>query len=263
MNPLSILLTLQGPRGEFGDTAVTGEGDAAESARKSDRATAVWQKFLAFKNSLVDLTNADIWACTMEVCGSTLAEKSQLKLHVHMYLRKSNAKVRWRTAAALTFEGSYPNRSLHGQGRSIRATASMAACYCLQAPKVGVVHQASNTKPFIDYSVSGQWVFQLLQGRKMTFANGRSELVETGCCLVRRLADLKKWEDEVRAADRQQAIQERQAWLLAQMSPFVRLPVVERWLEKYSQGDQMRKPCLASGKRSTRGSSSGPSAPWS
>ena len=93
------------------------------------------------------------------------------------------------------------------------------------------------------FLVSPEWIFNLVQGGKITYGNAKLELVRCGKGLTRRLLDLDKWH----ACQQQQALQSivlsRSRQLRSGLRAFRQVPQVDAWLHRYSTGVHARKKC--------------------
>ena len=68
----------------------------------------------------------------------------------------------------------------------------VGAYYCI-APKIGALCHGGSVKQFKDFPVSPEWIFNLVESSKITFANAREQLVSGGKGLARRMQDLETW----------------------------------------------------------------------
>ena len=113
----------------------------------------------------------------------------------------------------------------------------------------------SSLRPFLDYPVSPEWIFNLIQAEKLTYDSARSELIKCGKGLTRRLADLDRWHRcKLEEQQKTRALQV-QSRLRAKMQSFRCQPVVEEWQLEVSQLDMGRKRMLVLDGRSGTGKS--------
>ena len=89
--------------------------------------------------------------------------------------------------------------------------------------------------PYRDYLVSGDWVMNLLQQRKIAFGDARAELIKVGKNLPRLLQNLDKM-----GTRRRTDFVARATWsgcieieLVEKAVPFRKVPAVEAWLAQY------------------------------
>ena len=98
-----------------------------------------------------------------------------------------------RDCSLFLFQGSIPPRAGIIDGQPVRGTSGYAGMYYCTAPKRGSLLTSSSIRPFLDYPVSPEWVFNLIQADKITYDCARRELIKSGKGLTRRLADLDRW----------------------------------------------------------------------
>ena len=90
-----------------------------------------------------------------------------------------------------------------------------ASFYYVQAPKHGHLFHTGTKMAFEDYQVSGDWVWSLLQSRKVDLATARRELVRTSKCLTRHLPNMEKLVQESIALELQDVIARKEKYWLA------------------------------------------------
>ena len=208
--------------------------------RASDAAQTLIQEFFDFVNLFVVEHHVSEWAASVEICSRTLESSGEVRLHCHAFVRKNHAKFDVRDPTLFSFKDSVPDRRAQQSHGKQRGTGSYAAMYYMQCPKVGIVASTGSKQPFIDYCVNGNWIFNLVQGLKMSYSMARIELVKTTHGLTRKLADLDKWHAEQCALNMEHRVHVRSVALQASMLPFRLIQVVEDW-KVHTQSLSMRK----------------------
>ena len=200
LNARSVLLTWNGEWGEYKDSPFGADSwpqDVVMHLQGLAWIVFLWKDFLRFFLHLMEQLHVETWAASMELCTGSLENSSETRIHMHGYLK--------------------------------------TAMYYLQCPKIGVIWQEGNKKPFRDYLVNGSWVFNLAQAGKIEYVTARSELVRTTQGLNRKLAYLDKWWAEHQQAELRTHVERRQAELQARLKMFRVLPEVEKWRQSESQ----------------------------
>ena len=164
----------------------------------------LWEEFCEFHRGLVEDHKVSYWGISAELCVTTWVELEVVRVHLHAYW-KSDSKIYVSVGSKVVFKESCPNKSYTCAGLQQRSTAGWAGMYYISCPKVGMVCNEASVAPFTGYPVSGEWVFSLVQARKMETCDARTELVKVGKGIVRKLADL----DKLIQTEKDMRIQER------------------------------------------------------
>ena len=115
-------------------------------------------------------------------------------------------------------------------GNSGRCTNHL---YYMQYPKRGLVASGGHVLRYRDYLVSGEWLMNLLQQRKLAFACARAELIKVGKNVPRLLQNLGKWEHEEEQAALQGHIGEVSSKFSLLKRPFRKVLAFDAWLAQY------------------------------
>ena len=211
--------------------------------RNRPRAQALWQEFLIFvKDAVIELFIND-WAASMELCMNTWEEQGQLRIHMHLCW-KSSQKVRLKRHDPLVFRGTPPHASATIATLQSRVSGSWCGLYYLTCPKIGVIESTSTKQAFTQFPVSAEWVFSMLQSRKMELCDARKEIIKCGKGLVRKLADL----DKLAQMKMEVKLEERIALVQTEIAKtnltFKTFPVIEKWKEDSMRDFQRRKKFL-------------------
>ena len=126
----------------------------------------LWEDFQKFWLKKVKCFNFTHFALAFELCTNTLADSRAVRVHAHACCRAGHP-VHIEKSELLSWQGTEPHMSQPFGVCRQRAAGSNACFFYLQCPKIGVVYQDANIKPFVDYLVSGEWVFNLLQQNKI------------------------------------------------------------------------------------------------
>ena len=84
----------------------------------------------------------------------------------------------------------------------------------------------------------------MIEGEKIGYSEAKSELVQCGKGLVRRLADLEAWHKAKRESIMEQMVEKAAAGSRTKLKEFPRWPLVDAWLGEVSVPLQPRKRCL-------------------
>ena len=245
----TALLTYQGDWGVFPlDLTVLAADPSAdqlsEHVRKMADVQLLWRHFLAFTETVAADLHVPNWACCLEICLTTYQEEKELRLHAHLFLRNEVQTIRCESARRLTFLFSEPHLKDTLWGRKVSKGANWAGAYYCLAPKLGSVCRHGSIQRFRDFPVDPSWVFNMIEGSKIGYAEAREDLVLCGKGLVRRLADLECWHKNKQDILVREMVSKAQAASRGQMRPFPRWSVVDRWLAEVTMPLQPRKTCL-------------------
>ena len=240
-----MLLTWQGPWGVVLSPEVPSTADVATVTQfclQSKQWQETWNSFL----DLVQMVSRDwfcsVWAATFELCTKSWAEKGELRVHAHAYLKK-DSKLRSGQHAELRFRDTFPHRSNSLAGLCRHISGWAVAYYCW-APKQGTIFVAGSHRPFREFPVNPEWIFSILQSEKLNYTDAKEQLVLCGKGLVRRLADLDRW----RAAREEMAMTERMRMVQMEIAKsnkeFCTYPAIENWKEKNTKQYLRRKQFL-------------------
>ena len=120
-------------------------------------------------------TWAQHWAYSLELCPK-LFEAGRLQLHVTVVFRWS-IQYRERGAEAFKLLDCMPQNvkaQMRNPGQK-RADTCEPMLYYVQCPKVGMVFNDGNFKPFEHFQVKDRWLNQFLQSKKMNFDDACQE----------------------------------------------------------------------------------------
>ena len=206
--------------------------DVVHQCQNSKRLLEVWKDFEKFWSKTVAKYHFAHYALAFELCTQTLQDSRAVRVHAHVSCRAFQ-RVSIESADLLSWQSTVPHLSKGFAPHKQRAAGGNACFYYLQCPKVGVIYQAANIRPFDDYLVSGEWVFNLLQQNKMTIADARQQIVRSAKNLQRLLPNLDAYERCVNQKSLQEHISTIQSQLASQSKPFLRIESIERWKEDH------------------------------
>ena len=127
----------------------------------------------------------------MELCTRTWKGRHVVRAHMHVLLRRDQARLRVRSADSLRVLESRPFLSMEDLTRSKRAGNHQAQYYCL-APKIGGIFSFSTQQAYVDFPVNAEWVWTLIQGEKITLEDAENEFFRCVKNLPRHLAQLRE-----------------------------------------------------------------------
>ena len=139
--------------------------DVVHQCQHSKKLLELWQDFEKFWRKNVLEFHFAHFALAFELCTKTLGDSRAVRVHAHVCCRAFQ-KVCIETAGILKWQGTVPHLSQGFAPARQRAVGGNACFYYLQCPKIGVVYHVANIRPFDDYLVSGEWIFNLLQQEK-------------------------------------------------------------------------------------------------
>ena len=240
----SALLTWNGAWGECADSLGKSLSPAAEPGvldentlqriREHPSVVALWVDFLSWMNVLANDTGAGAWACALEVCTRALKEEGRCRIHAHAFLKRDR-HLAVTSLRRFAFRGCMPHCGGSGeQAGKMHARGSWCGCYYLQVAKIGTLYSQGNKQPYVDYPVNPSWIFNLLQGGKVSNEVARREVLRSPAGITRRLADLEKWMAEQREEVMRGRVAETQVLLAKVMRPFPEIPKVVAWQRKFS-----------------------------
>ena len=186
---------------------------------------------------------SDFWCASFEVCGQTWETEGVLRIHGHAFF-KSLSKLRVWDAERFMWHRGMPHKAQEIMGSVQRNVGGWSGAYYVIAPKCWSLFVSSTKKPFAEFLVSPEWIFNLIQSGKMHYAAARAQFVRCGKGLVRRLQDLDRWH----ASQQESLIEVRahatQLRLRQGLRAFRPIPAVDAWLDMYSSGVHARKRLL-------------------
>ena len=97
----------------------------------------------------------------------------------------------------------------------------------MQAPKIGSLWHWGSKVAYVDYQVSAEWIWGLIQNKKIPLEKAKEELVRQAKCLTRHLPNLERLQQESIALELDGRIRAKEAILEAERCPFKVLKPVE------------------------------------
>ena len=241
----TVLLTYQGDCFvmDLSPSVVESLSDVAmlvEFAQKLPAAQELCTAFKLHSEQLSELLGATAHCFGVEICLDTWSEESILRLHGHLFLKHSDKKLRAQNKKPLFFRDSEPHLKTQLWGKQCSRGNWAGAYYCL-APKLGALFQGGSVKPFKDFPVSPEWIFNLVESSKITYENAREQLVSCGKGLTRRLQDLETWHKHKQQLLLADKVEKRQEEIRKTLQPFPKWPIVMSWLKQNSASNMPRK----------------------
>ena len=164
-------------------------------------------------------------------------------MHLHLYLKSDDHQLRSESRQKLRFKYTTPHLRDTIWGRKVKLANWAGAYYCV-APKKGSVFRGGNIKPFLDFPVDPGWIFNLIEGDKIEYAEAKRELISCGKGLARRLCDLEAWHKGKQDLLVAEMVKKAQAHSRLSLQQFPRWPIVDAWLQEVTKPFLPRKRCL-------------------
>ena len=164
----------------------------------------------------------------MELCGKTYEKTHTVRLHAHVALRASR-RMSWyaRSAADLTFlDGMFHVQS--DECLTSRRKIGWQSFYYVAAPKTSQLFTYNTKEPFIDYLVNANWIWNLVQGEKLTPSVARQQFVRCGNRLTTHLPNIERVLSEPIALELKNKIAEKERIFQAERHPFKPILPVQR-----------------------------------
>ena len=203
----------------------------------------IWKALQDHSKGLAVKLHATHWACSLEICLKTFEEERVTRLHAHVFLKSDVQMMRCDNARVLNFLKTEPHLRETLWNKKFGKTNWAGAYYCL-APKLGSVFRDGSLQRFRDFPVDPSWVFNFIEAGKISYESARSELVQCGKGLTRRLADLDLWHASRQTMRVNEMVAAVQAASRKQLQEFPRWPIVDAWLAEVMKPLQTRKKCL-------------------
>ena len=200
----------------------------------------LWDRVLQEAGRWQVRLGAQDYCVCLELCTRSWKEEQTIRLHAHLaFVARDRMTITIGEASKGYFLGSRFQATQEQAGR--RRALGWSSFYYVQAPKIGHLFDWGTKYPYDDYPVNADWVWQLVQSKKITLAESRKELVRSAKCLTRHLPNLNKLEEESITLDLQKRIREKEAILEAQRCPFKQLKPVIRLMEDLEVPRDRRK----------------------
>ena len=186
------------------------------------------------------MLGAEDYTVCLELCTETWEEKKEIRLHAHVALTASD-----RMSMTMTDVGKHKflgggfraTSERSGRGR----TLGWSSFYYVQAPKHGSLWHWGTKLAYKDYPVSADWIWNLVQSKKVSFGVAKAELVRSAKCLTRHLPNLAKLAEESITLDLEDRIREKEIILAASRCPFKTLQPVVRLMDDLATPRERRK----------------------
>ena len=214
--------------------------DVAQIARHRAELVAAWSSARHGVHALAKEHYASSYAMCFEVCKRTWTEKKMIRVHMHVLLRRGDARIRVRSMESLRLLGSQPFATHEDLTRSKRASNFQAQYYCV-APKIGQVFSHSTAAAYLDFPVNADWVWSLLQAEKMSLDAAEAEFIKVVKNLPRHLShlqELRKVHEEKRL---QEVIERKELKFRKHRCAFKKIPKVVAFQAAFRTDQSRRK----------------------
>ena len=185
------------------------------------------------------------FAQSFELCTQTLADTLVVRVHAHAFLLREEARILIGSSEKTLFRGGCAVKSkAEGASVILRGNGVWCGCYYLLAPKIGSIYTSGSVRPYLDYAVKPEWIMNMVQAEKMTFAAAMQQMSRCGKSFSRYMQDLQAWQaarEELQLADRVHRVQ---AHHRATNLAFKVYPEIEAWKASVWQPHLRRKKFL-------------------
>ena len=190
-----------------------------EQLKLMPKVDSLWKAVRHEANRWTGMLGAIEYTVCLELCKETWEQEKTVRLHAHIAMSaRDRMSMTVGQLGDYLFMGTPPHVSAEqGQRRRVCGWASF---YYVQAPKIGSLWHWGTKYAFLDYPVSGEWVWGLVQNKKMSFEKAKEELVKSAKCLTRHLPNLERLVQESIALDLAIRIEAKEAILEAERCPF-------------------------------------------
>ena len=214
--------------------------ELTENLKKMPAVQTVWQKVKLAASQWHRHLGACEYTVGLEVCSTTWAEEGVLRLHAHLaFIAAQRMSVAPKELRARKFLGSSFQVSAENAG--MRRCLGWSSFYYVQAPKLGHLFHTGTKMAYDGFPVSAEWVWTLVQSKKMDAKNAKSELLRQAKCLTRHLPNLARLVAESIAHDLDEVIAAKENILEKGRTPFKVLPQVTALLKQLKQPRDRRK----------------------
>ena len=205
----------------------------------------VWKEFQVFLKKLTGDHFVRYYAQSFEICTRTFAESKQVRVHAHAFLLREDSRIQIHNKEKVVFKGGAAVKAQStGANSVLRGSGVWCGCYYLLAPKIGSILRTGSVRPYLDFGVKPEWILNMVQSEKMTFAAAMQQMSMCGKGYTRYMQDLKAWQaakEELQLADHVRRVQ---AYHSATNYAFKTYPVVEEWKASVWQPQLRRKKFL-------------------
>ena len=207
-----------------------------EALRSLPRVKEIWSRAYRHARIVVDRLRASDFAVCLEVCPQTFAQERKAQLHCHLFLRSSQ-NMYCSSLDEIACDGITPFLCQQLAGLTYAKQGRTSWCgyfYCV-VEKIGQLFSESNKKPFTSFMVNANWVWQLLQARKITIATARDLTAQCVSGATRCLRELQTLEEEEERRAYRLLIKEATQYFAARQKPFRQYALVDQWLAQYAE----------------------------
>ena len=130
----------------------------------------ICRRFAEHCQHLATTLESGQYACSVEICFKTWRIDKELRLHGHLFAKKSfGGRMRCTNRASLLeFEGCKPHMTNYVLSRAVKGWAA-----AVQAQIQGSVFNAGSFDGNADFPMKPEFRFQLVESRKMSYDNVR------------------------------------------------------------------------------------------
>ena len=190
----------------------------------------LWHKYLGSSN----------YTSCLEVCCKTWHKEHRVRLHAHVAFESKEDRM---SLSPLDLKKGFLGSpfQLTSEQSVRRRCQGWSSFYYVQAPKIGHLYHTDTQMAYEDYPVSAEWVWNLLQCKKMYAPVGRAELVKTSKCLTRHLPNLDRLVQESVALDLKAEISRKEKILEQTRTPFKQFDEVLTLVQDLKECRERRK----------------------
>ena len=245
----SALLTWQGPWGVVSMTAEQVRGRSVDAVvaelRQREDLLASWRAFEAFVKELAEEHFVRFYTLSFELCTQTLACSLAVRVHAHAFLLREDGRMEIRKKERANFLGSAAVKSNSSGARAVlRGSGVWCGCFYVVAPKIGSIFTSGSVRPYLDFAVKPEWIMNMVQAEKMTFASAMQQMSKCGKSYTRNMQDLQAWQAAKAELELADHVRRVQAHHSATNYGFKVYPEVEAWKASVWQPHLRRKKIL-------------------
>jgi len=225
-----VLVTCQGDWGLLevpADLSLSPDPELVTNQVKQMAAAAkVWRDVQGEALRLITRLGADDYAVCLELCASSWRAHQVLRLHAHVAAASLRPMTMYLESRKLRFLGSPAHITSEDCSRRKRAVG-WQTFYYVCAPKIGSLWSWASKQPFVDYQVSCEWIWSLLQSRKISLQQARDEMVRQTKCLTRHLPNVDRVRSELVALQLKDTIAKKEEEFQKHRKPFRTIKAVD------------------------------------
>ena len=207
-----------------------------QDLRKSPEVTQLWKDIELHSQKCLLLAGASDVSVCLEVCPETWAERRELQLHFHAFLKSSGSDLQLRRLGDFAFREARAHVTTSIGGMALTTpngrTTWCGFFYCCIPQKNGTLFSQATKKPFSGFFVQPTWILNLVQAKKLDSDQAKALLVQCANA-SRHLKELEVHEAHLEAQAVEKAQEEAQRLLGGTLKESKRFAEVDAFLEQF------------------------------